>query len=264
MAEVWYYLDLFNQPSGPYDAQAIKRMTMRGDLYVWREGLDNWALATSLPEFQRPAPQLDQDGQPVNLGFNYQQNIHKALDELSGICKGLLIDGKLSDEEINFLADWLAQHTNVLNDFPASIIAKRVFEILQDGIVTKEEAEDLQSILLKAIGGQPSPHAAVSYATRLPIDAPAPELVFAERSFCFTGKFLYGGRKACEQITSSLQGTTEASVKRSLNYLVIGTLASRDWLHTNHGRKIEAALLNKEKGHNTVIVAEEHWIKHLP
>jgi hypothetical protein len=33
-----------------------------------------------------------------------------------------------------------------------------------------------------------------------------------------------------------------------VDYLEIGTLASRDWVHTAHGRKIEKALLLKRKG----------------
>ena len=45
-----------------------------------------------------------------------------------------------------------------------------------------------------------------------------------------------------------LGAQTNSSINKSVNYLVIGTLASRDWLYTSHGRKIEKALLLKRGG----------------
>ena len=48
-----------------------------------------------------------------------------------------------------------------------------------------------------------------------------------------------------------------------LDYLVIGSLASREWAHTSHGRKIEKAMDYKKKGCSINIVSEEQWVQCL-
>ncbi|MDX7612147.1 BRCT domain-containing protein [Aeromonas caviae] len=43
--------------------------------------------------------------------------------------------------------------------------------------------------------------------------------------------------------------------------LIVGSLASRDWMFTSHGRKIEAAIKNREEGHDIRIINEEDWVR---
>jgi len=45
--------------------------------------------------------------------------------------------------------------------------------------------------------------------------------------------------------------------------LVIGTLASRDWCFSCHGRKIEKAIKLKEKGAPVVIITERTWLQYI-
>jgi hypothetical protein len=40
---------------------------------------------------------------------------------------------------------------------------------------------------------------------------------------------------------------------------VIGVFASRDWYHTNYGRKIERAVELRAEGHPITNLSEEHW-----
>ena len=54
---------------------------------------------------------------------------------------------------------------------------------------------------------------------------------------------------------------TSSSVNKSVDYLVIGTLASRDWLYTSHGRKIEKALLSKREGNAIKVITERTLLK---
>ncbi len=59
-----------------------------------------------------------------------------------------------------------------------------------------------------------------------------------------------------------LGAQTNSSINKSVNYLVIGTLASRDWLYTSHGRKIEKALLLKRGGSEIKVIAERRLLKY--
>jgi len=56
---------------------------------------------------------------------------------------------------------------------------------------------------------------------------------------------------------------TSPNISKDVDYLVIGTLASRDWLYTSHGRKIEKALLLKRKGVNITVITERTLSKFL-
>jgi NAD-dependent DNA ligase len=162
-----------------------------------------------------------------------------------------------------FLADWLSRCNNLLHEWPANVIAGKVAEVLDDGEISELEARELAELLSKVIGGEPSEINLQPRATRLLVDeSPAP-VEFSDRSFCFTGKFQYADRKICQAETAERGGHIQKTVTLGLDYLVIGTLASRDWAHTNHGRKIESAVHNKTLGAETVILSEEQWAASL-
>jgi hypothetical protein len=206
---------------------------------------------------------LDQDGQPY-APVNAAQNTCKSINELCGLIGGILADHVLTTDEIMFLADWLSRCNNLLHEWPASVIAGKVAHILDDGEITELEALELKELLSKIIGGEPAGVNLQPRATRLPVDDSPTPIEFLDHSFCFTGKFQYGDRKVCQAVTTERGGHIHKTVTRGLDYLVIGTLASRDWAHTNHGRKIESAVDNKRRlGARTFIVSEEQWAASL-
>ena len=59
-----------------------------------------------------------------------------------------------------------------------------------------------------------------------------------------------------------LGAETNSSINKSVNYLVRGTLASRDWLYTSHGRKIEKTLLLKRGGSEIRVITEPTLLKY--
>lgn len=46
-----------------------------------------------------------------------------------------------------------------------------------------------------------------------------------------------------------------------VDYLVVGTKASKKWKHGTHGNKIEKALELKQKGHDIKIISESKFFK---
>lgn len=188
-----------------------------------------------------------------------QRLLKRSCESLLGICAGMLADGHLSDEEIRFLDVWLADNDDIANSWPGEVIVKRVRDVLSDGVITEDEREYLKSTLSDLIGGTIEETGATSgTATRLPIDD-IDDIQIEDSSFCFTGSFLYGTRKSCHKAVEDRGGTASGSVKVSLTYLVIGALASREWAHTSHGRKIEKAMDYKSKGRQILIISEEQW-----
>lgn len=50
LMEKKYFIIINGQQSGPYDLYELKNAGLRPDSHVWREGLENWVPASSLPE----------------------------------------------------------------------------------------------------------------------------------------------------------------------------------------------------------------------
>jgi NAD-dependent DNA ligase len=223
----------------------------------------------------RESVALNEDGQPPSA-LNARYRLRRAINEMLGLCKGLLADGNLVDSEITFLNQWFHANEEALANFPAREIYARIQRIYQDGVVSEEEREDLKQLLANVTGTAAPPHptgitAAVKAApetaalrvnrsTTLPFDDPEPGITFPGQSFSFTGKFVSGTRSWCANQVSARGGTFHEKPVSSTNVLVIGALGSRDWAHTSFGRKIEAALKYKPP---MKIVSEQHWVKHF-
>lgn len=189
--------------------------------------------------------------------------LKRSCESLLGIATGMLVDNKLDDNEILFLDTWLKEHGDIANTWPGDVIHRRVQQILTDGVITDTERESLKTTLAELIGGTFTETGAVEGGpTSLPIEQ-VDQIEFKDRRFCFTGTFLYGTRKACEKAVEDRGGEACKNVIMGLDYLVIGTLVTRDWANTSHGRKIEKAMNYKSREFPITIISEEQWVAFL-
>ncbi len=190
-------------------------------------------------------------------GYRVSENIAKALGELVGLCRGVVCDRRLNDREIAELANWLEYNQTINETWPIIDLRRRIEDILADGIVDESERELLVRFLDAFVGDAPSTDGAAS--TTLPIER-VERIEFADREFCFTGVFAYGNRDRCEQAVVTRGGRVNDDVrKKTLDYLVIGVLASPDWISTSYGRKIQRAVEYRDRGAKLAIVSEEDW-----
>lgn len=186
----------------------------------------------------------------------------RSFESLLGIAAGIVADGEVNKQEIQFLSTWLSEHGELAMTWPGEVIFKRVQHILADGVITEEECLHMQKALTELIGGSFSDDGAIASGTiALPVDMDA-AIRIPQATFCFTGQFIYGTRAACERAVSERGGNVGA-VSRKLNYLVIGSMSSRDWKNTSFGTKIEMAMNLKQNGADVVIVTESQWVAAL-
>lgn len=189
--------------------------------------------------------------------------LKRSCESLLGICTGILADGSLNDEEIRFLGLWLSENEELVNTWPGEVVYTRIQNVLADNIITEEERGQLKNTLSELIGGTlQETGAAFGSSTSLPVDN-VDSIEIAGNTFCFTGKFLYGTRAACERAIKERNGIAISTVRMDLNYLVIGTMTSRDWAHTSHGRKIEKAIDYKQRNRSMFILSEKQWVEYL-
>lgn len=204
----------------------------------------------------------DRNGQP-DSGFNLANNEIKAVNTLYGLIMGITADQAVNNDEINFLNLWLKDNEIYTNAFPLNIIKTRISNILADNIITQEEREDLYKTLTQIMGNDYHETGTTGgQSTGYGIEEPDSIIIYGS-SFCLTGAFISGPRDKCENTITRFGGKPAKTVTKSLDYLVIGTLQSRDWIATSHGRKIEKALHYKAKGLPVTILTEETLIKFI-
>jgi hypothetical protein len=204
----------------------------------------------------------DANGQPIRMfKANLENNVSKAIDQLSGICSGILADGIVTEQEAAFFAEWVRNHSPLEPVWPFTDILARVERIYADGRCDDEEREELKGIMQALCGYTSEAKPAETYSTTLPLNSPPPDpILFPNRVFTITGKFAFGTRrKVMEAIEARGGRPSDTAPTYESHYLVIGVFASRDWANTNYGRKIERAVELRDSASGIAIVSEEHW-----
>jgi len=178
----------------------------------------------------------------------------KSSNEIGGLIRGLLADGVVNQKEAEYFREWMKTRADSFRQDPvASVLVDRLSLIYADGVVTDEELQELRTVLTAYAGEENKP-------TSLPLDDPAPQIVFASHAFCFTGPFSSGSRKWCQDQVMARGGVPLNNVVLDLHYLVIGSKVSPAWANTSYGRKIETAMSYRDERRLPLrIVTEAHW-----
>ncbi len=191
--------------------------------------------------------------------FNRKSIDDRQIDTLIGLSKGLLADGNVDQSEAEFLRTWLIQSRQTTDNPIILNLLGRVDVMLEDGVLDADESTELLSLLHK-ITGEPSEVGELAKTTSLPIDDPAPPIIFEGRLFLFTGTCVYGSRKKCQSAVEERGGVNATGVVKKLDYLVLGTYVTDSWIHESYGRKIEKAMQYRSDGVPISILTEEHWV----
>ncbi len=205
---------------------------------------------------------LDDDGQLINRRLRAKDVGIRQVDELIGILKGVLSDKLLVDTEVKFLSDWLESNTFASKDWPGCVLHERIIRALGNDNLDSEELEEIKTIIESIVRGGKDNEPAIDLTTDLPIDKPTPKIIFKDKVFCFTGKLIWGKRLDAEQAIIN-KGGKISKINKTLNYLVLGKISSRDWKHSTHGLKILKAVQHKENGVNISIISEKDWAEAL-
>lgn len=187
----------------------------------------------------------------------------KAIEHLMGMVTGMVADSHLHDMEIQLLQTWLAQHPEATQDFPGSIIARKVHEVLADGVITEAERTHLLEVLTEMASTDFSATgSAAPEVMALPIED-CVSIDFSNTMVCLTGEFIYGTRAACERLILAAGAMCADNVSKKVEILVVGTRVSPDWAHTTFGRKIQRAMELQEQGHAIEIISEKRMMEAL-
>ncbi len=210
--------------------------------------------------------------------------MENSLAELRGLVMGIAADGRIVESEAKFLLQWLEGNEALVQSEPAiKALYKRAADVLKDGKLNSSEGKSLLEIMHRLILPKelqfseekiPTPY--VNYSdpykkldalelipSKTGIFDKVQDITFMESTFCFTGVFAFGDRKACQVATANLGAEIKNNILKNNLFLVVGSLASPDWKHGNYGSKIEKALKYKKEGGSIKIIHEDTWANFL-
>jgi len=176
----------------------------------------------------------------ISTLFNQNKIGDRQVSELVGIAHGIIADGRIDEKEAKYLQKWLVANQAASENPVINTIFRRVDEMLSDGIFDTDEATELFETLEKLVGGTFELGETLK-SSSLPLTKPVPEITIEGQSFCFTGTFAFGNRKACEAAITARNGLI-GNLNANLNFLVIGIYATDSWAQSSWGRKIEKAV----------------------
>lgn len=196
----------------------------------------------------------------VRTGYNNQRLKDRAIDELIGICRGILFDGCVSTGEAEHLVTWLNANPAVAEDWFGRDLHKTLTSFLEDGVIDEKEESALLKILIDITGRAEVNLSGVNAATTLPLcQFPPVEITIDGFCFALTGNFAAGKRKDVEQFIKERGGEVKKNASKKCHYLIIGEVGSSAWMHSTFGRKIEEAVNTRDKGHPIFIISESHF-----
>lgn len=192
--------------------------------------------------------------------INFRKNAVKArsLDELIGLCKGVIADEKVCQKEAEFVLNWLEANMHVAEEFPASVLYPRLVEMLADNHLDDDESAELLE-MLKQMTGEQGQAGAIPMSCTIAFDDPLPDIGFEGVEFCLTGEFAYGRRADVVKRIEELGGIIAKTVVKRGCVLVVGCMGSDAWLHSTHGTKLRDAVKFREEGYGIIIIPEYHW-----
>lgn len=188
-----------------------------------------------------------------------QRRVEQGLAEMVGLVRGIIADGRVSEDEAHRLSEWARENPEVATRYPANLLSRRLERIFQDGRVDGRERKRLASMLTQLADNPNGFGGGYPLATDLPVTAPEPDVVFEGQTFVFGGEMAYGPLHACEREVLDRGGLAERTVNRRTDYVVIGAIGAHDWAQTSFGGLLDHVVQYRTRGVPIAVITEEHW-----
>lgn len=177
-----------------------------------------------------------------NFTPKYSSNT-KYLQELQGLLIGITCDQQLNDTEIIMLKKWIDEHLFLKGNFPFDKIYESLEMALEDNIITDGE----RTYLLNLYNNIINPTYVDEQIECIDINC---------KLICLSGDFECMSKVELSSILSQRGAIIKNSVVKSLDYLIVGSKGSDQWIHGNYGSKIKKAMELRAKGAKVEIIKE--------
>jgi len=266
-----YTIDILNQPQGPFEEDEIRSLAGEHDeheeILVYDAGTGAWK---SIGEFTALPANLDPDrplagraGDTRDGDLAPRQRIAHAIEEILGICRGLVADGVVNEREAVFLDEWCKANPQARQCWPVVDLVDRIRTAFRDGVLGERERRDLEQVLRRIVGAVERPKDVARGATRLPFDVPEPRVAFTGKRFVVAGEFLYGDLARVSRAITERGGAVQEAPDLDTDFVVVGTIGRSEWQRAPWGAAVARAERVRAQGGRLTIIAEDHWARHL-
>lgn len=199
------------------------------------------------------------------LEGSYYDSITASLQQLQGLCHGILADGHVNEAELAGLRTWMREHFYLARLYPFDEIHSILHFIMENGRAGDDELLMLKAIFLQYANIRVETVRAslveeVGHTYQIKgFCAVAPEVVFEGRRFCFTGESGRATRSQLQSYISQMGGIPQNNVTKDLDFLIVGDAGSEAWAFSCYGRKVEKALEYRQAGCTLVVVQERDF-----
>ncbi len=168
---------------------------------------------------------------------------------LDGILRGITVDGQITESECKNLRQWLYDNIYLSDHFPFNKAMEVLDKVLEDSIITKEEAEYITHMINEMLN---------------PVDCLKEEINSVDgKHVCLSGNFAYGQKSDVEKFIVSKGGIIDSSVKKSTDILMIGNCECQAYSNGTYGTKVKKAIEYNEKGSHIKIIKESDFFSSI-
>lgn len=195
-------------------------------------------------------------------GYNYDRITDRSMDELIGICRGILFDGSISLDEVINVHKWMLANNATARHAMGNTLFNLLDNIVQSGMFTDNDELAVINQIVALTGAAEINAEGSNASTTLPLcENPLTEIVINGSHFALTGNFTKAKRKDVEKLITDNGGKIKKNANSNCDYLVIGETGSGAWAHSSFGRKIEEAVKTRSDGGVIAIVSEAHFFE---
>lgn len=157
---------------------------------------------------------------------------------LNGLLKGMIVDDIISEDECLGLQKWLYEHNYLSGHYPFDRIFEIVEDVLEDGVLTKDEALFLKKEINELLD---------------PLDSLKKEFSSLKgKHICLSGNFAFGNKSDVEKYIIDKGGVIDPTVEKTTDILVLGDSEKNPAERT----KVRQALELNESG-GTILISKE-------
>ena len=200
----------------------------------------------------------------------YYDLITRSIQNLQGVCYGLIADNMLTEPEILSFSEWIEENSFLDGTYPYDEIKALMYSILQDGIITDDELLTLKAFMGDFVNCETSYNISKVEIEELKnmfsitgVCAVNPHITIVNHTFCFTGKSSRAGRNEIAALVEENNGTFNNNVIKTTDYLIIGDEGNPCWAYSCYGRKVEKAVALRKNGNKIMIIHEKDFWKAL-
>ncbi len=179
----------------------------------------------------------------------------KIYSEYVGLCTAVTDDGILTNDEIDLLYKWMDYRRQYLVSSELVLFKNILSGKSVDKYSVEFKSKLLQHLLQSAIRFGPKVIQGI-------YDEPE-TILFDGMEFVLTGGFYHGKKSEIGALILNRRGIVSPRIRKSTDYLVVGSEGSLDYKYGDHGDKIDLAIDSKNTYKPILILHEDFFINFI-